>query len=530
MSFLSNATAGVAASAMLARAGVIRPLTPSVLVRAAHVAYAAGVSPAAVVGLSAVRWPNRTAIIDDAGAVTYAELQRQVDALAAHLLTHHDIGAGIGVALMCRNHRGLVVGLLATARLGADVLLVNTELPAAQLATTMERHRPSVAIHDDEFTERLAASAPDVPRLTVWAQGKPSVFSDSARLGRARTAGRLVLLTSGTTGAPKGVPRHIHPSALLGMVASTLYRLNIRTGQTMLVAPPAFHGMGILTLLLGLSTGNTVVLHSRFDASRAVEAIETHRVQTLVAVPTMLQRILAVPDLAARASSLRIVLSGAAALSSVIATDLMDQLGDVLFDGYGSSEVGIVTLASPADLHEAPGTLGRPTLGTSIRILDEDGMPLPVGMIGEIFINSPMTFEGYSGGEHKDVRDNYVATGDLGHLDAKGRLFIDGRADDMIVSGGENVFPQPVENALLSHPDVIDAAVIGVPDPQFGKRLRAFVVADSQHYDEQAVREHLRTRLTRYEQPRDIVVLDEIPRNATGKILRKQLAALEINP
>jgi fatty-acyl-CoA synthase len=514
---------------MLARAGILRPLKPSVALRAGALVHQCGASPATVVGLSALRWPHRTAVIDDAGAVTYGAIQRQTDALAARLLSVHGVGSGSSVALMCRNHRGLVIGLLAAARLGADVLLVNTELPASQLATTLDRHSPTVAIHDDEFDERLAHAAPEVARVSVWSDGEPVEYFDVADLGRIRTAGQLVLLTSGTTGAPKGVPRHLHPSAPLGMVASALHRLDLRTGQTMLVAPPAFHGMGILTLFLGLSAGNTVVLQRRFDADRAIEAIERHQVQTLVAVPTMLQRLLAVPDLRDRATSVRTILSGAAALSPVVASELMDVLGDVLYDGYGSSEVGIVTLATPADLREAPGTLGRPTLGTSIKILDKDGAPLPVGAIGEVCISSPMTFDGYTDGEIKHSRDGYMASGDLGHLDAAGRLFIDGRADDMIVSGGENVFPQPVEDALLSHFAVRDAAVVGVPDPQFGQRLRAFIVLHDGPYDEDGLRAHLRTRLTRYEQPRDLVVLDELPRNATGKILRKQLASMDVN-
>ncbi|KAA1420340.1 AMP-binding protein [Nocardioides humilatus] len=508
---------------------MLRPLSPAKAARAASRAVRWGASPATMVGLSAVRWPDRVAVVDDAGSITYAELEQRADVLARHLAAHHGIKPGDGVALMCRNHRGLVEGIMAAGRLGADVLFVNTELPVQQLTPTLERHRPAVVVHDEEFASRLAEAAPVVPTVQVWAGDDPTDVPDAdVRLGRVGKAGSLILLTSGTTGAPKGVPRQPHPTAMLGLTASAMHRLGIRAGDTMMVCPPAFHGLGLLTLMLGLGAGNTLVLHRRFDAARVAVAIEEHRVDGLVVVPTMLQRLLDLPDLARHTGSLRGVLSGGAKLSPVIANDFMDVVGDVLFDGYGSSEIGIVTLATPADLRSAPGTLGRPTMGTRILILDETGQPLPVGKVGEIFIDSAMTFDGYTGGGTKDMRHGHVSSGDLGHLDAQGRLFIDGRADDMIVSGGENVFPQPVEDVLLAHPAIADAAVVGVPDETFGQRLRAFIVLAGDGFDEDDVREHLRTHLTRYEQPRDLVVIDELPRNATGKVLTKQLAAREV--
>lgn len=521
------------ATAVFARAGLVRPVSP---LRAARIGAAAlrfGASPAAMVAVSAIRWPDRTAIIDDAGTVTYRELEQRADTLALQLSDRHGIGPGRAVAVMCRNHRGLVEGIVAAGRLGADVLLVNTELPAHQLGLTLAGHRPAIILHDDEFADRLADAGTDAPMQTVWAGDGPAALENVLRgLGgsghkrtRVKHPGKLILLTSGTTGAPKGVPRQPHASAFLGVATSSFQRLGLRTGDTMLVCPPAFHGMGLITLMLGLAAGDTVVLQRRFDAGRAAAAIEEHQVQVLIAVPAMLQRLLTVPDLSRKSRSLRAVLCGAAQLSPVVATQFMDVVGDVLYDGYGSSEIGIAALATPIDLREAPGTLGLPVLGTSVLILDADGVPVPAGVVGEIHIDSAMTFDGYTGGGHKNLRHGHISSGDLGHLDPRGRLFLDGRADDMIVSGGENVFPQPVETALLSHPSIADAAVIGVPDDEFGQRLRAFVVPADDTFDDETVREYLRTRLTRYEQPRDIVVVAELPRNATGKVLRRQLAA-----
>jgi acyl-CoA synthetase (AMP-forming)/AMP-acid ligase II len=203
----------------------------------------------------------------------------------------------------------------------------------------------------------------------------------------------------------------------------------------------------------------------------------------------------------------------------------MDAYGDVIFNGYGSSEVGIGALATPADLREAPETVGRPVVGCAVRILDEDGGPVGPDVTGRVYVGGDLTFEGYTSGDTKDVVDNMMDTGDMGYLDRAGRLFIVGREDDMIVSGGENVYPRAVENALGEHPDVADKAVIGVPDEDYGQRLVAFVVprpdADIQ---EAAVREYLKDKVSRYEQPRDIKIVQEIPRNPAGKVVRKDLA------
>lgn len=528
------------AAAVFTRAGLIRPLSPRQLARITASFRAMGTSPALLVSIAAIRWPGATAVIDDAGEVTFRELEEQADALAEHLADRHGIVGGQGIAILCRNHRAFVQGLLAAGRLGADVLLVNTELPAHQLRLILSRHQPAVVLHDDEFAVRLAEADSgaeiSTPRLAVWVQDGPVRFNGPAAgrrdLPRRRGhAGKLILLTSGTTGVPKGVPRAPHPTAYLGVAASSFQRLGLRTGTTTMVCPPAFHGMGLICLLLGLASGSTVVLQRRFEAAAAARAIAEHQVSHLVAVPAMLQRLTALDDLREHSRSLTSVLSGASELSAVVAREFMDVVGDVLFNGYGSSEIGIVTLATPADLRTAPGTVGRPALGTSVLILDDAGRPVPTGQVGQVHVASAMTFDGYTGGGHKDLRDGHLASGDLGHLDATGRLFIDGRADDMIVSGGENVFPQPVEDALLGHSAIADAAVTGVPDPDFGQRLRAFVVLqgdgldEGDRLDEDEVREHLRARLARFQMPRDIVVVAEIPRNATGKVLRRQLAA-----
>jgi fatty-acyl-CoA synthase len=179
-------------------------------------------------------------------------------------------------------------------------------------------------------------------------------------------------------------------------------------------------------------------------------------------------------------------------------------------------------------MRAAPGTAGKPARGSIVRLYDERGRPVPKGRSGRIFVANAMLFEGYSGGGGKERIDGLMATGDVGRFDEAGRLFVEGRDDEMIVSGGENVFPKEVEDVLVGHRAVADAAVVGMPDEQFGQRLRAFVVLqDSQRTTEQELKDHVKSNLARYKVPREIVFLDELPRNPTGKVLKRELRALD---
>lgn len=244
-------------------------------------------------------------------------------------------------------------------------------------------------------------------------------------------------------------------------------------------------------------------------------------------VPVMLERILALPAGVRRrydTSSLRIVAVSGSALSGDLARRFMDAFGDVLYNVYGSTEVAWAAIASPADLRRAPGTAGRPPWGTVVRILGEDDQPLPAGGSGRVFVRNAMVFGGYTAGGAKDVIDGLTATGDVGHFDDAGRLFVDGRADDMIISGGENVFPQEVEEALQRHPAVRDAAAIGVPDERWGAAIKAYVVGQGVTADE--LKEHVRATLARSKVPREIVFVDALPRNPQGKVVKRDLRPL----
>ncbi|WP_328323385.1 AMP-binding protein [Kribbella sp. NBC_00382] len=520
-------------SVALIKSGVWRSARPTQLVAIERALRQWGQSMAALGAIAAIRFPDQPAVIDELGTVSYRELDRRCSRQAAALRAQYGIVAGSKVAVLCRNHRGFLEATLAASRLGADVLFVNTEFAPPQLELVLERHHPDLLIHDEEFAE----AAGDLPAVIAWhdtegANAAPSrttlddlAVSEAPEAPAPERPGHITILTSGTTGAPKAAPRAPTAWGLAGLTASTLNRIGLRAGEPMVICPPLFHGLGLLNSMLALFLGSPLVLARRYDAAAVLASVDKNRAGAIVAVPVMLQRMLDVgpaaiaePDL----RSLRAVISGASALGPALAERFIAQFGPVLCDAYGSSEIGIATIATSADLIAAPGTVGRPCLGSSVRILDDHDQPARTGVTGRIFAGGGLVFGGYSDGSSKTVVDGRMSTGDLGHLDTAGRLFVDGREDDMIVSGGENVYPVEVEDCLMSHPAVVEAVVVGVPDEEFGQRLVAYVVPAGEVTEDELV-QHVRANLARYKAPRKIVLVDDLPRNATGKILRSKL-------
>jgi acyl-CoA synthetase (AMP-forming)/AMP-acid ligase II len=349
---------------------------------------------------------------------------------------------------------------------------------------------------------------------------------DTADLVPPAEKGRVVILTSGTTGTPKGANRS-QPKSLLP-AAGFLSKIPLRAEEPWMIAAPMFHSWGFAHFTLGMALGGQLVLRRKFDPEGTLSAIAQHQCTTLVVVPVMLSRILELPpetieryDL----RSLKIIGASGSALPGPLATEVMDRFGDVLYNLYGSTEVAWATIAQPTDLRAAPGTAGRPPFGTLVKLLDDDGHEVPGGETGRIFVGNELVFDGYTGGGNKAIIDGLMSTGDVGHFDTGGRLFVDGRDDEMIVSGGENVFPREVEDLLSHHEAVEEAAVVGVKDDKFGQRLKAFVVltGDGTASDDD-LKAYIKANLASYKVPREIVFLDELPRNATGKVLKRELA------
>jgi fatty-acyl-CoA synthase len=528
---------GVRSVRALAGAGLLRPYRPDQFVGMGLAVRRYGISLAAVYGVQAALHPDRPSVIDERGQLTFAEMEQRTSTMAAGL---SDLGVGPDdrVGLLCRNHRGFLDASGAIAKLGADTLFLNTGFAGPQLADVLEREQATAIILDEEFLGLAEPIPSKVRRIVAW-EDSPDPGSHPTLEGflaggprplprRPPREGRQIILTSGTTGAPKGAQR-ARPAAsgALDPLVALLETIPLKSGDVIVDAAPMFHTWGMAHMAFGLLLGGTLVIRRRFDPEATLAMIAQHRATVLGAVPVMLQRIMDLPEHVRRrydTSSLRIVALSGSALPGELAVKFMDAFGDILYNLYGSTEVAWASIARPEDLRAAPGTAGRPPFGTVVKLVDVADHEVPQGQPGRIFVGNSMLFSGYTGGGSKDVLDGLMSTGDTGHFDDDGRLFVDGRDDDMIVSGGENVFPREVEDLLSGHPAVLEATVIGVPDPEYGQRLKAFVVVkEGEEVSADAVKDYVRARLARYKVPRDVEFLAELPRNATGKVLKKDL-------
>jgi fatty-acyl-CoA synthase len=516
----------------LAQRGVVRPMRPDKLVRIARAWQLWGVTPHLGFAVGAVRHPDRTAVIDERGALSYAEIDRRTTRLA-HGLSRQGVKNGTRVAVLCRNHHGLVETILASGKLGADLVLLNTSLSPRLISELLTEHEVSVLVADSEFSEQLTDRLESVHLVLAWTEGTTRHAtlehligtSSSKRLPKPPRNAKMIVLTSGTTGTPKGARRPDPPG--LSAPATMLSRIPLHTGERTLITAPLFHTWGLAAFQLGSVLGSTVILQRKFDPQQALSAAHRHQCTSMFAVPVMLQRILELPESTRSRyslNSLDVVACSGSALPGDLARRFRQQFGPVLYNVYGSTEVSWVTIADPKDLQQAPGTSGRAPRGTVVRILDEEGSPVRTGVTGRVFAGNDMLFDGYTHGTTKEVVEGLMSTGDLGHLDAQGRLFLAGREDDMIVSGGENVYPRETEDTLLALPEVAEAAVTGVEDEEFGQRLAAFVVLrEGSSLDADTVRERLRGEVSKFALPRDVVFLDALPRNALGKVVTREL-------
>jgi fatty-acyl-CoA synthase len=546
MGVLSDSAAKLRAAAadsafelkVLHEAGVLAPMRPDRALKIGSTFLRWGASPATGIATAAIHHPHEIAIVDERGSLSFERLHHRSNALA-HSFAAMGIGYGDGVGIMCRNHRGFVEATLAAAKLGASALYLNTMFAGPQLVEVTRREGPKALVYDAEFADLLEGVDDSVARVVGWVdEGEQAEETTLEQLIAAGTDAdlspppdkpRFVILTSGTTGTPKGAQRS-SPDGLMSL-AALIDKIPYRSRETMVIAAPLFHSWGFFHFVMSLPTASTMVLRRRFDPEQTLRAVRESRAEVLAAVPVMIQRILDLPEetlSSHRLPSLRITSLSGSALPGELALEWMDRFGDSVYNLYGSTEVAYATVATPADLRAAPGTAGRPPRGTTVRILDEDGRDVPQGEVGRIFVGNEMSFEGYTGGGGKEAIDGLLSSGDVGHIDAAGRLFIDGRDDEMIVSGGENVFPREVEDLLADHEAVVEVAVIGVDDGEFGQRLKAFVVAKpGSEVSAGDLKAHVKANLASYKTPREVEFLEELPRNATGKVLKRDLRARE---
>ncbi len=480
----------------------------------------------------ALRHGDHAVIIDERGELSYKELDERTNALA-NAWRKHGLEAGEGVAILARNHRGFLEAVFAAAKCGARIVLLNTSFAGPQIREVAQREGTDLLVYDDEYSEVLAGiDDPPRGRFRAWADEPGDNTLDALIDGADRSAPpkpaewpRITILTSGTTGTPKGAPRSEPRS--LSLIGGLLSKVPFRAGEVTEMCVPMFHALGFMQTIVGVGLGSTLVVRRRFDPEVTLDSLEEHHATAMVVVPVMLSRL---ADLGAEevkqrdTSALRIIFVSGSALGTDLAKRATELFGPVIYNLYGSTEIAYATIATPEDLREEPSSVGKVVRGSIVKLFDDDGKEVGEGDSGRIFVGNLSQFEGYTGGGNKDMVQGLMASGDVGHFDSEGRLYIDGRDDEMIVSGGENVFPAEVEELLGSHESIQEAAAIGVDDEKFGQRLKAFVVLQKgAKLSEDDVKEYVKDNLANYKVPREVVFLDELPRNPTGKVLKREL-------
>ena len=494
--------------------------------------------------LNARRTPNRTAIIDDDGEMTFKELDDAANAVANGLLAI-GVKGGDGLALLIRNHRWFLIAACGAAKVGVKLILLNSEFSGPQIKEVSEREGAKLIIFDDEYTKAVSAAEPPLGKLRALPTNpdndEPSESTDetladliersrSTPPPKATAHSKIIILTSGTTGTPKGANRSTPPS--LAPIGGILSHVPFKSGEVTSLPAPMFHALGFLHATIAMMLGSTLVLRRKFKPANVLADIEKHKVTAVVVVPVMLSRTLDAfdgmerkPDL----SSLRIVFVSGSQLGAELATRALKDLGPVIYNLYGSTEIAFATIARPKDLSINPATVGPVVKGVTVRLFDDNGHEVAQGEVGRIFVGNTFPFSGYTGGGGKQIIDGLMSSGDVGYFDEHGLLYVSGRDDEMIVSGGENVFPAEIEDLISGHPEVIEATALGVEDQDWGHRLRAFVVkTEGASVDEDAIKTYVRDHLARYKVPREVIFLDELPRNPTGKILKRELRDLDV--
>jgi fatty-acyl-CoA synthase len=452
---------------------------------------------------------------------TYRELWNRCRGVADQL-AERGIGESSTLGLLADNSPGFLFGMVSASIVGADVVLMNPGFAAPQLADVTDRESVDLLLIGERFESMVTDADVDfevIDELAAVAAGSAVDIKPSRR------AARMVILTSGTTGRPKGARRGSTPAAPVGGMLSII---PIRSGDTVLVAAPMFHAWGFAHTVMSLTLASTIVTSASFNPELTLAALGQHRVDGLVAVPAMLQRMLerARDGSPVEASWLRYIASSGSAIHPSVVEELLVTFGPVLYNTYGSTEASIATIAAPADLASQASTAGRVVPGVRVAVLDDRNVAVADGTPGRIFVDAGGGFEGYTGGGDKERVGALVSTGDTGRF-VNGLLFVEGRSDDMIVSGGENVFPDEVEAVIAAMAGVADVAVVGVPDDAFGQRLAAYVVKrPNAKVSADEVRDEVRAKLARYKVPRDVQFVNVLPRTESGKVIRRELSGM----
>lgn len=491
-----------------------------------------GPSLGVVSSMNAMALPHKVALIDDLGSITFAELERRANR-AARLFTDLGVKPGDTVVTLLRNGRHQVEILLAAQKLGLAATPLNTWSSPAESHALLGTVEPKLIVYDVRHRELVSTGGPSqlfvgdpsksLPRsLHYESEVQRCSSGPLSPVAMSTASPEVIIHTSGTTGTPKGARRD--PAAAgVDSLTRILQVIPLCRDDVIFCPAPLFHSFGLATLAIASLLGATLVLPDRFDPAGSLDMIESHRVTAISAVPVMLNRILALDPSEIRVHALdavRIILVSGSALTQSTRQQTKSVFGDVLYDLYGSTEVGWVAIATPDDMVSRPGSVGRPVPGIELAMFDDQGAEVKPGVPGEIFVKSEVVFEGYTSGETRPHKAGYMSIGDVGHLDSEGFLYVEGRADEMMVIGGENVYPIEIENVIGSIDGVSDVAAFGVPDDEYGTRAVVFVVGTAQ---DDEILSACRSSLASFKVPRAIHRIEELPRNASGKVLKREL-------
>lgn len=458
--------------------------------------------------------PNQIAINENDNCITYHTLYTQSQHLAKKLAMHCDIKPHQKIAIMANNHTIMIHTLFAIARLGADIYLLNTELSVNQLQNIQDAVKFDWIIHDPQIStltnvKSLPIDHPD--QVSIYSLLNDNSLPNTSNL-KVTHFNKLTVLTSGTTGRFKMAGRNSKAQNFISPFYQLLMKLNLSKYNRVYIATPIYHGFGIATLCMSVLLGATIFINKRFNAVKVCQLINKYNIEVITLVPLMLSRMMNYSTTQLR--SLRCIITGGAPIAVTLVQRTINQLGEVLYNLYGTSEAGICMIATPNDLINHPSTIGKPITGLSTKLMNngkEDAIK------GELYIKCAWSTQG----------KNWIATGDIAQKDRENNYYLNGRIDDMIVSGGENVYPFEIEQFLINHPDINDLAVISVNDEEFGQRLVAFVVlAAYAKQSEDTLKDWLKPQIARYQMPKKIYIIDELPMTHIGKVDRKQLINL----
>jgi acyl-CoA synthetase (AMP-forming)/AMP-acid ligase II len=490
--------------------------------------------------------PDRVAIIDGGTSISYGDLNGTVNRLANGLLA---LGVRPGDrAVWCGANSVPVITFLHAARkIGLVAVPLAYRFTAEEMHYVIDNSDAVLVVVDAEQADRVAAVRERIPKVRhvvvfggptfegarSWDEVVAGADGDGAGgdaeppIGGDPTAGATMIYTSGTTGKPKGALRTSTDPAL---VITLLQELRLRPGEEVhITSGPLYHSGPLAWAVLTHTLGGTIVVLRHFDAERWIDLVREHRVTNTFSAPTQLKRIVSLPDeVLARAdlTSMRSLVANAAPVPYALKQEVIAKLGDgFLFEVYGSTELGVDTILPPEDQLRKPGSCGR-TYGTvQVRIVGPDGEELPDGEPGELFIRSTLALDGYHRtAEPISDRDGWKSVGDIAYVDDEGYVYICDRKNDMIISGGMNIYPAEIEAVLHAHPDVMDAAVFGVPSDEWGESVHAVVQPKAGHsVDLSALEAHASEHLAGYKRPRSWEVRAELPRTESGKLLKRIL-------